>query len=114
VKHGGFRKRRSTTRPKERSSKKFAICFEESFTHYANQNQGLIPFSVEQVHNGYFSSDKKGAGKEKKEVWIDSKEKNTKADEDTYSLIMQEKERLLSLEEPSTSPRRGILTELIT
>jgi type III restriction enzyme len=36
----------------------------------------------------------------KKEVWIDSKEKNTKADEDTYSLIMRDKERLLSLEEP--------------
>jgi len=79
---------------------KFAIWFEEAFTRYANQNQGLIPFTVEQVHNGYFSSNKKGAGKEKKDVWIDSKEKNTKADEDTYSLIMQEKERLLSLEEP--------------
>ena len=78
---------------------KFAIWFEEAFTRYAEQNQGLIPFTVEQVHNGYFSSDKKG-GKEKKDVWIDSKEKNTKADEDTYSLIMKEKERLLSLEEP--------------
>jgi len=79
---------------------KFARWFEEAFTRQAAENPGLIPFSVEQVHNGYFSSDRKGPGKEKKEVWIDSKEKNTKADEDTYSLIMQEKERLLGLEEP--------------
>ena len=79
---------------------KFARWFEEAFTRYASENHGLIPFPVEQVHNGYFSADRKGAGKDKKEVWIDSKEKNTKADEDTYSLIMQEKERLLSLDEP--------------
>ncbi|MBI1924476.1 DEAD/DEAH box helicase family protein [Candidatus Poribacteria bacterium] len=79
---------------------KFAIWFEGAFTRHASQHKGLIPFSIEQVHNGYFSSDKKGVGKEKKEIWIDSKEKNTKADEDTYSLIMKEKERLLSLDEP--------------
>ncbi len=79
---------------------KFARWFEEAFTRYASENPGVIPFPVEQVHNGYFSADRKGAGKDKKEVWIDSKEKNTKADEDTYSLIMQEKERLLSLDEP--------------
>lgn len=79
---------------------KFALWFEEAFTRYAKQHPGLIPFPAEQVHNGYFAADKKGVGKEKKEVWIDSKEKNTKADENTYSLIMQEKEKLLSLEEP--------------
>lgn len=79
---------------------KLALWFEEAFIRFASEHPGLIPFSAEQVHNGYFSTDKKGAGKEKQEVWIDSKEKNTKADEDTYSLIMREKERLLSLEEP--------------
>jgi len=79
---------------------RFALWFEEAFTRLANQNLGLIPFSAEQVHNGYFSSDKRGTGKEKKEIWVDSKEKNTKADEDTYGLIMREKERLLSLDEP--------------
>lgn len=81
---------------------KFAIWFEEAFMRYARQPafQGLIPFEVKQVHNGYFSIDKRSIGKEKKEVWIDSNEKNTKADEDTYSLIMKEKERLLSLDEP--------------
>jgi len=45
--------------------------------------------SVEEVHNGYFSIDK---GKLK-----DTSGK-TKADEDTYSLIMKDKEKLLSLE----------------
>ncbi|MEK7729442.1 MAG: DEAD/DEAH box helicase family protein, partial [candidate division KSB1 bacterium] len=79
---------------------KYAVWFEEAFARFASEHPGLIPFSAEQVHNGYFSADKKSAGKEKQEIWIDSKEKNTKADEDTYSLIMREKERLLSLEEP--------------
>lgn len=79
---------------------KFAIWFEEAYNRFAKQYAGVIPFSAEQVHNGYFSSDRKGSGKDKKEIWIDSKEKNTKADDDTYSLIMQEKEKLLSLEEP--------------
>ncbi|MDL1910766.1 DEAD/DEAH box helicase [Chloroflexi bacterium CFX6] len=79
---------------------KFALWFEEAFERANKQHNDLIPFSVEQVHNGYFASDKKGSGRDKKEIWIDSKEKNTKADDETYRLIMQDKERLLSLEEP--------------
>lgn len=81
---------------------KFAQWFEQAFTTFSQKPafQGLCPFDVKDVHNGYFSCEKKSVGKVKKELWIDSKEKNTKADEDTYSLIMQEKERLLSLDEP--------------
>ena len=79
---------------------KFALWFEEAFNKTSKQYKGLIPFSADQVHNGYFASDKRGSGKDKREIWIDSKEKNTKADEDTYHLIMQAKEQLLSLEEP--------------
>jgi type III restriction enzyme len=81
---------------------KFAQWFEAAFIKTAQKKayQGLIQFAVHEVHNGYFSCEKKTVGKTKKEQWIDSKEKNTKADEDTYSLIMQEKERLLSLDEP--------------
>jgi len=72
---------------------KFAQWFEQAFINIAKKEayQGLIPFAVNEVHNGYFSAEKKGVGKAKKEQWIDSKEKNTKADEDTYSLIMKEK-----------------------
>lgn len=43
------------------------------------------------IHNGYFSQDK---GK------IKDTNGNTKADNDTYNLIMRDKERLLSLDEP--------------
>lgn len=73
---------------------KFAIWFEELFVRYANlpQYQNLIPYAVEQVHNGYFSQDKKGAFKDTSGA--------TKADDETYNLIMKDKERLLSIEEP--------------
>jgi len=80
---------------------KFALWFEEAYKKYQKRYPDALPYSAEQVHNGYFSSDKTGGkGKDKKEIWIDSKEKNTQKDEDTYSLIMKDKERLLSLEEP--------------
>ena len=47
---------------------------------------------IETLHNGYFSCDKKGVLKDTGG--------NTQADEDIYSLIMRDKERLLSPEEP--------------
>jgi type III restriction enzyme len=81
------------------SKGKFALWFEEAFYKLKKQNPDLIPFEAEQVHNGYFSSDKAGKGKDKKDVWTDTKGTTAK-DEDTYSLIMKEKERLLSMEEP--------------
>lgn len=79
---------------------KFAIWFEQAFEKASSNYGSLIPFPVEEVHNGYFASDKRGSGKDKKEIWIDSKENNTKADDDTYKLIMQDKKRLLGLDEP--------------
>ena len=45
-----------------------------------------------QLHNGYFAQDKKGILKDTRG--------DTQADDDVYNLIMKEKERLLSLEEP--------------
>lgn len=86
----------------EAAQGKFALWFEAAFnkTIQKKEYQGLCDFAVEQVHNGYFSCEKKTVGKTKTELWIDSKEKNTKADEDTYHLIMTQKERLLSLDEP--------------
>lgn len=72
---------------------KFAEWFEEIFARYAAQpmNRGVIAFDVEEVHNGYFSQDK-GRFKDSNG--------ETKADNDTYSLIMREKERLLDPAEP--------------
>lgn len=83
----------------EPSKGKFAAWFEEIFTRYAAQNPGLIPFSPEAVHDGYFSQDKKGSGKEKQEVWVDTAGTTAK-DNDTYNKIMREKEQLLDLAEP--------------
>lgn len=74
---------------------KFAIWFEESFAKWQAMPayRGLYSYKPEQVHDGYFSQDK---GKFK-----DSKEgKSTKADDETFKLIMQDKERLLDINTP--------------
>lgn len=81
---------------------KFAQWFEEAFNAYANkeQYQGLIPHAANQVHNGYFSGDKVGRGAAAKTRWIDSSERGSAKDDDTYALIMRDKERLLNMDEP--------------
>ncbi|HCF5960133.1 TPA: DEAD/DEAH box helicase family protein [Pseudomonas aeruginosa] len=80
---------------------KFAVWFEEAFNKYASKSQykGLIPHAASAVHNGYFSGDKKGKGAAAKTIWVDTKG-NVAKDDDTYALIMKEKERLLSTSEP--------------
>jgi type III restriction enzyme len=78
---------------------KFAIWFEEAFNKLKQQNPDLIPYEAEDVHNGYFSSDKLGKGSDKKNIWTDTKG-TLKKDDDTYTLIMKDKERLLSPEVP--------------
>lgn len=79
---------------------KFAQWFEEAFNKYAQKYPGLIPHAAEDVHNGYFSQDKKGKGSNAKAIWIDSTERGSKKDDETYALIMQKKEELLGLGEP--------------
>lgn len=54
--------------------------------------QSLKPLEVNSVHNGYFAQDKKGMLKDTSGT--------TKADDDAYELIMKDKTRLLSIEEP--------------
>lgn len=69
--------------------------FEESYRKLAASPEfaELTPLPVESVHNGYFARDKEGPK--------DSSEgKSTKADDEAYQLIMREKERLLSPDEP--------------
>ncbi len=84
------------------SLSQFGAWFEDAFNKYAQMKayQDLIPHTATAVHNGYFSGDKKGKGAQAKTVWIDSKEGGTKKDDDTYALIMKDKERLLSFDEP--------------
>jgi type III restriction enzyme len=63
--------------------------FEEAYKELTAKPiyRGLIPFDVAEVHNGYFSQDKQGHAKDTRG--------NTADDEDTYNLIMRDKERLL-------------------
>jgi type III restriction enzyme len=73
---------------------KIGIWFEEAYAEFAAKPmyKGVIPFEAAQVHNGYFSQDKKGRAKDTRG--------NTADDEDTYALIMRDKERLLDPKEP--------------
>jgi type III restriction enzyme len=73
---------------------KFALWFEEIYKEMSCKvsYKGLLPYQVEEVHNGYFSQDKKGS-------WSDTKG-NSLADDDTFKLIMKDKERLLDINEP--------------
>ena len=73
---------------------KFALWFEEIYQEFSGKSsyKNLIPFEANEVHNGYFSQDKKGK-------WSDTKG-NTLADDDTFKLIMKNKERLLDINVP--------------
>ena len=73
---------------------KIGTWFEEAYAALAAKPmyKGVIPFNAVQVHNGYFSQDKKGRAKDTRG--------NTAEDEDTYALIMRDKERLLDPKEP--------------
>jgi len=81
---------------------KFATWFVDAFAKCAATPafKGLVPHGVDDVHNGYFSGDKKGKGTQAKTVWVDSTEKGAAKDDSTYGLIMRDKERLLSMDEP--------------
>lgn len=75
---------------------KIALWFEEIYERISNKsnNSNLIPYPIEKLHNGYFSQDKKGVLKDSSET------RPTQADDDTYKLIMKDKERLLDTNEP--------------
>ena len=80
--------------------------FEYEYNRYLNENLSLFEddyqkylkrFPVEQVHNGYFSIDKKGHA-----VNSDVKRGNDTSDDiSAYDLILKDKERLLSFDEPT-------------
>lgn len=83
----------------------YAQIFEEEFTRWASLPQfrslwtNELPPSAQSVHDGYFSIDK--ATKKKAEQWIDTKENDrSDATKRAYELIMRDKERLLSTDEP--------------
>ncbi len=75
----------------------YAQMFEDCYNELINKPKyaGLkdkFNTDVEKAHNGYFSQDKKGVYKNTKG--------DTQADDDTYNLIMRDKEMLLSFDCP--------------
>lgn len=83
----------------------YAKVFEDEYREAISQlnlfegeyNKYLMGHSVEDIHKGYFSIDKKGH-------FVDSKEKKSEGGSDdvsAYDLIMKNKEKLLGLQEPT-------------
>ncbi|MCR5454408.1 MAG: DEAD/DEAH box helicase family protein, partial [Bacteroidales bacterium] len=77
--------------------------FEEEYANYYNKNLNIYEdeyqkylkrFSAKEVHNGYFSIDKKGHAQ-------NSKERDSEDNRPAYDLILKDKERLLSFDEPT-------------
>ncbi|MCJ7509684.1 MAG: DEAD/DEAH box helicase family protein [Dehalococcoidia bacterium] len=75
---------------------KFAAAFESALAELAADERyrelTWLKEPVERLHNGYFAQDKKGVLKDTRG--------DTQADDDVYNLIMKDKERLLSMDEP--------------
>lgn len=80
---------------------KYAKMFEEEYESLINlpkyrslfnHSKYMLEYDSTKVHDGYFSVDNKGRAKNTKG--------DTQADYDTYSLIMKDKEKLLSFETP--------------
>ena len=86
----------------------YARIFEEEYRRLAQHPDYRTLFkevdlatAAEDVHNGYFSIDRKKVGGKTVEMFKDSRgEGTTRADDDTYGLIMRDKEKLLSFETP--------------
>lgn len=81
-----------------RQKGKLATSFEELYEEISNKPmyKGLIPYTAGAVHDGYFSVDKK-KGKVVEELDTTG---STAKDDETYELIMKDKERLLNTDEP--------------
>jgi type III restriction enzyme len=75
---------------------KFAEVFEAELAEFAKNPRyaslDWLKLPIDAIHNGYFAQDRKG-------VYKDTRG-DTQADDEVYNLIMREKERLLSEDEP--------------
>jgi type III restriction enzyme len=84
----------------------YATIFEEAYRRLASHPDFGSLFNeidkiatASDVHNGYFSIDKRKVGGKSVDMMRDTRG-DTKADDDTYKLIMRDKERLLGLDTP--------------
>jgi type III restriction enzyme len=77
---------------------KFAEAFEAELAALAGDERyqllSWLQEPVDKLHDGYFAQDRKGVLKDSREG------RDTQADDEAYTLIMKDKERLLSLDEP--------------
>lgn len=78
------------------SKGQFALWFEELLSKELQnlRYKDLYSYPVADMHDGYFSQDKKGKLKDSREG------KSSQADSDTYELIMKDKEKLLDMKTP--------------
>lgn len=81
---------------------KYALMFEEEYRRWAKHPDYATLFKevdleadASDVHGGYFSIDRKKIGGQMVEEFKDTRG-DSKADDDTYNLIMRDKEKLLS------------------
>ncbi|HYD47728.1 MAG TPA: DEAD/DEAH box helicase family protein [Terriglobales bacterium] len=84
----------------------YAQLFEEEYRHlakhpdYSTLFEGVdLSRSADEVHNGYFSIDRKKIRGKSVEMYRDTRG-DTQADTDTYNWIMRDKEKLLLLDNP--------------
>ncbi|MBW0172137.1 MAG: DEAD/DEAH box helicase family protein [Hydrogenophaga sp.] len=84
----------------------YATIFEEEYQRWARHpdyrsmfNEVDLSAAAHEVHKGYFSIDKKKVGGKTVEMLKDTSG-STAADDDTYNLIMRDKEKLLSFASP--------------
>lgn len=84
---------RSQNEQGENQKGKFAEWFEELF-EAKNKQYKLYDYRADQLHNGYFATDKKGKPKDSNENRLG------KDEESAFDLIMRDKERLLDDSEP--------------
>ena len=81
----------------------FEEIYQEEYKNFLEENKNidekykkyLESIKASQTHNGYFSSDKKGDSK------LDNAETDGSNDASAYDLILKNKERLLSFDEPT-------------
>ena len=80
----------------------FTTWFDELYTEELDRQpeaRGIMPVTALEARSGYFAQMKSGKGKNAVMTFKDSSGK-TKADDNAYELIMRDKARLLSMDEP--------------
>ena len=79
---------------------KYALMFEEEYNNFIQSGKYQGVGDVSKVHDGYFSIDKKKSKNGIEYSEFKDTKGNTNADNDTFTKIMKDKEKLLSFNEP--------------